>query len=84
MRLQKYILIAELQKKDITIYEQRKHKKKPFRMKGLFGDSVATRTQNLLLRRQLLYPVELRNHRLAPCRDSKIRTCDLLLPKQAR
>jgi len=30
MRLQKYILIAELQKKDITIYEQRKHKKSPF------------------------------------------------------
>lgn len=26
-----------------------------------YGDSAATRTQNLLLRRQLLYPVELRN-----------------------
>ena len=44
-------------------------------------DSAATRTQNLLLRRQLLYPVELRNH---PRRDSLIRTGDLLLPKQAR
>ena len=46
------------------------------------GDPAAIRTQDLLLRRQLLYPAELRNHRV--CRDSLIRTGDLLLPKQAR
>ena len=46
-------------------------------------DSAAIRTQDLLLRRQLLYPAELRNLRVL-CRDSLIRTGDLLLPKQAR
>ena len=30
----------------------------------LEGDSVGTRTQGLLLRRQLLYPAELRNHQI--------------------
>ena len=53
------------------------------------SDLVAIRTQDLLLRRQLLYPAELRDQRnnqniLCVCRDSRIRTCDLLLPKQAR
>ena len=51
------------------------------------SDLVAIRTQDLLLRRQLLYPAELRDQRKTTnlfCRDSRIRTCDLLLPKQAR
>ena len=43
-------------------------------------DSAATRTRNLLLRRQLLYPVELRN---LLCRDDSTRTSDLLVPNQA-
>jgi hypothetical protein len=55
-------------------------------------DPVWIRTKDLLLRRQLLYPAELRdqekkkgmmlNHPL--CRGGRIRTYDLLLPKQAR
>ena len=33
----------------------------PLRMRGNVCDSVGTRTQNRLLRKQMLYPVELRN-----------------------
>ncbi len=38
-------------------------KKKPANKWWALGDSAAIRTQDLLLRRQLLYPAELRNHR---------------------
>lgn len=71
----KYSILESVHRKKKSTYDEC-HKR-------LFinGDSAATRTQNLLLRRQLLYPVELRNH---PRRDSLIRTGDLLLPKQAR
>ena len=36
-------------------------KKKPANKWWALGDSAAIRTQDLLLRRQLLYPAELRN-----------------------
>ena len=42
-------------------------------------DSGWDRTNNLLLRRQLLYPLSYG----AFCRDGQTRTDDLLLPKQA-
>ena len=48
----------------------------------MFCDSDAIRTHDLLLRRQLLYPAELRNRFF--CRDDKIRTCDLFVPNEAR
>ena len=34
--------------------------------KGLTSDPAGTRTPNLLLRRELLYPVELRDHNSLP------------------
>ncbi len=43
-------------------------------------DRATIRTWDRLLRRQMLYPAELRDH----CRGGRIRTCGLLLPKQAR
>ena len=55
-------------------------------------DPVWIRTKDLLLRRQLLYPAELRDRynqkrgmiAHPPCRGGRIRTCDLLVPNQAR
>ena len=44
------------------------------------GDPAAVRTQDLEFRRLSLYPAELQGQ----CRDTQIRTGDLLLPKQAR
>ena len=40
------------------------------------------RTPDPRLRRPLLYPAELQTH--MDGRDDRIRTCDILLPKQAR
>ncbi len=62
---------------------------RPLRHLTLFlkCDSVWIRTKDLLLRRQLLYPTELRNHWLrtvVACRDGRIRTCDLHIPNVAR
>ena len=58
----------------------------------LFSDPDRIRTCGLLLRRQLLYPAELRDRfnqkrgmiAHPPCRGGRIRTCDLLVPNQAR
>ncbi|GEM_PF-6005963 len=50
----------------------------------MFCDSDAIRTHDLLLRRQLLYPAELRNLYVFLSRDDKIRTCDLFVPNEAR
>ena len=48
--------------KEIILCLKSVKKEKVSVLKPSLGDSAATRTQNLLLRRQLLYPVELRNH----------------------
>ena len=62
-------------------------------MSGFFRDPEGIRTPDRLLRRQMLYPAELRDHykteKTTPklsflCRGGRIRTYDLLLPKQAR
>ena len=48
------------------------------------------RTFDRLLRRQMLYPAELRTLKIIlreltnSCRGGRIRTCDLLVPNQAR
>ncbi len=66
-----------------------------FEIAGKFGAPGRTRTCNILLRRQVLYPVELRaqystnSHLALPCqigrgRGRGIRTPDPLLPKQMR
>ena len=46
------------------------------------GASGKIRTRDPRLRRPLLYPTELQTH--MDGRDDRIRTCDILLPKQAR
>ena len=53
---------------------------------GTYSGPGAIRTRDLLLRRQALYPAELRALVSAPLfhRGAGIRTRDLLLPKQAR
>ena len=48
----------------------------------LNGASGKIRTRDPRLRRPLLYPAELQTH--MDGRDDRIRTCDILLPKQAR
>jgi hypothetical protein len=52
---------------------------------GLFSGPNWIRTNDRLLRRQLLYPTELWGQNpVKKCRGGRIRTYDLLLPKQAR
>ena len=66
--------------------------KNPTLLWGCKCDPVWIRTKDLLLRRQLLYPTELRDRcnqkrgmiAHPPCRGGRIRTCDLLVPNQAR
>ena len=38
----------------------------------MFGDPLRTRTPNLLIRSQLLYPVELRDRCLCSCRSGRL------------
>ena len=76
-------------------FAQKKKALQSFKLQSFIlsqSDPVWIRTKDLLLRRQLLYPAELRgrfskkkgmiSHPL--CRGGQIRTDDLLLPKQAR
>ena len=59
---------------------------------NFFSTPEWTRTTNPQLRRLMLYPIELRALKINNnmniweffCRGGRIRTCDLLLPKQAR
>ena len=60
----------------------------------LKSDPGGSRTHNRLLRRQMLYPVELRDldgdeekqsvQTEKSCRGGRIRTCDLMVPNHAR
>ena len=55
-----------------------------WKKKKLKSDPDWIRTNDPQLRRLLLYPTELRDRLIKKSRGGKIRTCDLLVPNQAR